>query len=95
LAKEYDLKIIEELNFHNFFEKYSEEYKELFKIYNFFNIDIELWFLNFNIRDAIYLYKVYVFEKIGNKNNEKSNDSLKKKGYQKISKILTIDDLNN
>jgi hypothetical protein len=50
LAKEYDLKLIENLNFHHFFEKFSkeDEFEKLSQVFHIYeNIDFDLWFFFF------------------------------------------------
>jgi hypothetical protein len=72
--------------------------KILILIFGFF-------FFNFK-RDSIYLYKVFIFQKIQNidniniNNNNNNDDSINnnstfnKNGFKKIDKIFTLNDLN-
>eukprot|EP01080_Neovahlkampfia_damariscottae_P010555 gene10555-3074_t len=62
LAKSYHLDLVEALNFHDFYDKYVDDFDNLNQIYKIKSgkITKDEW-------DAIYLYKVYVFKKEGEK----------------------------
>lgn len=65
LAAEYDLELVESLNFHDFYKKYIayREYFEFFKSRNFNRKPNEKYLMDEADWDCAYLYRIITFRK--------------------------------
>lgn len=65
LAAEYDLEMVETLNFHDFYKKYisSREHFEFFKSRNFFKKPHDKYLMEDAEWDCSYLYRTIMFRK--------------------------------